>query len=62
MSFEFEFAEQIHALLQELVIQNHILSAEQILREIEDECSKETPDHDKIRMLTAKYDAFCRSH
>lgn len=58
MSFEFAVAEQIRVLVQELAI----LSAEQILREIEDECSKETPDHDKIRMLTAKYDAVCRSH
>ena len=61
MSFEFAVAEQIRVLVQELVIQNHILSAEQILREIEDESSKDTPDTDKIRMLDAKYDALCRS-
>ncbi len=35
-------------------------SPEHILHEIEDEWSKETPDHDKIKMLNDKYDAVCR--
>jgi phage shock protein A len=35
-------------------------SAEQILREFEEEWSKPARDYDKIQMLNEKYDAICR--
>lgn len=71
LKYDHENLQQAHENLKEAMIEmekkmSALLSSQQeqspehILHEIEDEWSKETPDHDKIKMLNDKYDAVCR--